>query len=61
MTSYTRARHIAIPEKSLFRLVSRHIVYWRISPPEDENAVYQDRARSSFLITLLAVRTDLRH
>jgi hypothetical protein len=41
MTSYTRARHIAIPEKSLFRLVSRHIVYWRISPPEDENAVFR--------------------
>jgi len=28
MTSYTRARHIAIPEKSVFRLLSRIIGKW---------------------------------
>jgi hypothetical protein len=25
MTSYTHGRHIAIPEKSVFRLISRHL------------------------------------
>jgi len=33
MTSYTRARHIAIPEKSVFRLVSRVIGRWLFLNP----------------------------
>lgn len=41
MTSYTRARHIAIPEKSVFRLVSRLFAHWGTSPPFSENPVYQ--------------------
>jgi hypothetical protein len=28
MTSYTHGRHIAIPEKSVFRLISRLLVMW---------------------------------
>jgi len=39
MTSYTRARHIAIPEKSVFRLVSRLIVMWE---SVNENPVSRD-------------------
>src|SRR5882724_2353662 len=33
MTSYTHARPIAIPEKSVFRLVSRLLVHWATGTP----------------------------
>src|SRR4029077_1483794 len=49
MTSYTHGRHIAIPEKSVFRLICRVFGIWGTSSPHSENPVYQDLVTRTFL------------